>query len=462
MRLWPSIETGGCLAGGWMVISCPATIAPHDPLVSYRGLDQLRVRQNNCSYLASRGNYTDGTSIPKGQRVALTSLKLGQPGFTAIAKSSDQDLLERFIASGDEAAFAGLVRRHSRTVWSVCRRVLAHEQDAEDAFQAVFIVLARKAGLIRQRGAIGSWLYGVAYRVAMRARHSANCRLDRERPVEEPLTTGSPCSEAAFRELQAILDEEVQRLRPKYREAFTLCCLQGLSKTEAARVLGCKAGTVSSQVTRARQLLQKRLARRGISITSALAVVALSPSLVTAAPDALVHTTIQGLKAAKVTAQLSPAALALADGFVRLLAGTKLNIGLAVFLTLLTLAAGTGWAAHQLAGQTDPKVPGLVEEPEECYYDFRGSKPLPAAFMRVGVEAQTIIQPEDAGLRITTPANRKRSDKAGVKLTHRLAGDFEITTGFELLHADEPTGQRGVGFSLYLTTAGPRGSAWSV
>jgi RNA polymerase sigma factor (sigma-70 family) len=358
--------------------------------------------------------------------------------------ADDQELLERYLARRDEAAFATLVQRHSGTVWSVCRRVLHQEQDAEDAFQAVFIILARKASLIRKREAVGSWLYGVAYRTAMRARHSANRRRDRDRQQPVPQAVESSCNEAALRELQGILDEQVQRLWAKYREAFVLCALQGLSKAEAARLLGCTEGTVSSRVTRARQLLQKRLARRGIAITTALAAVALSPTIASAAaPPALVHATIQGVLTGHGTAGLSPAALTLADGFIRALAGTQLKIGFGVVLAFLTL----------VAGQAIPQGAEPVARDDELYCDFRGSKPLPPFVKKVGVDAHTLIKPEDEGLRITLPATRKRTDKAGVKLAHRLAGDFEITTGFEILHADRPTGERGVGFSLYLTTA---------
>ena len=152
--------------------------------------------------------------------------QLAAPGDPAAAP--DADLLDLFRASGDEAAFATLVRRHGPLVMGVCRRVLHHHQDAEDAFQATFLVLVRKAGLVRVDGSLGRWLYGVARRVAGDARRSAARRLARERRAT---TVGhaQPDLEAAWRELQAVLAQEVERLPEKYQLPFVLCCLQGRS-----------------------------------------------------------------------------------------------------------------------------------------------------------------------------------------------------------------------------------------
>ncbi|HEV3117237.1 MAG TPA: sigma-70 family RNA polymerase sigma factor, partial [Gemmataceae bacterium] len=169
----------------------------------------------------------------------------------------------------DEGAFAALLRRHGRLVWSVCRRFLHHEQDAEDAFQATFLVLARRAGCIHKAEAIASWLYGVAYKTAMKAKRRAHKRQidDGQRP---PHVQPKATNDLAWRELQAILDEELQRVPAKYRAPFVLCCLEGRTRREASAELGCGEGTVSSRIARARRLLQKRLTRRGVMLSAVL------------------------------------------------------------------------------------------------------------------------------------------------------------------------------------------------
>ncbi len=265
---------------------------------------------------------------------------------------SDQELLERFRAQHDEAAFTELVRRHGKTVWAVCRRFLQQQQDAEDAFQAVFLVLARKAAAIRKGEAVGSWLYGVACRVALRARQQAL----RRQQLEPPSTPAppEPWQEAACRELQRLLDDEVQRLAEKYRAPFVLCCLQGLSKAEAARALGWKEGTVSGRLAQARQLLQKRLARRGIALSAVLTAGAVAQNAA-AAPPVLLQATVHAALTGKA-ATLAPAASLLADGVLQGMAAAKLKMLLALLLLPL-LAAGALLSALQLG----PEMPADPE-----------------------------------------------------------------------------------------------------
>jgi RNA polymerase sigma factor (sigma-70 family) len=149
---------------------------------------------------------------------------------------SDTQLLQRFSAVRDEAAFAHLVHRHSGLVWGVCQRVLRHQQDAEDAYQATFLILARQAASIRRAETVGGWLYRVAYRVALRADANRSRRRHHETQAANR-THECLSSELAWRELQDVLDAEVQRLPEKYRSPFVLCCLEGQSKADAARHL---------------------------------------------------------------------------------------------------------------------------------------------------------------------------------------------------------------------------------
>jgi RNA polymerase sigma factor (sigma-70 family) len=181
---------------------------------------------------------------------------------------SDGQLLGQFVARRDDAAFAALVHRHGPMVLAVCRRVLRHVQDAEDAFQAAFLVLARKAAVVADREAVAGWLHGVAYRAALGARASAVRRRARELQVEAmPHPVAPP--EDDQRELLELLDRELARLPEKYRLPVVLCELEGRSRKEAARHLGLPEGTLSSRLATARRLLAARLCGRGAAVSAA-------------------------------------------------------------------------------------------------------------------------------------------------------------------------------------------------
>ncbi|HJT78406.1 MAG TPA: sigma-70 family RNA polymerase sigma factor, partial [Gemmataceae bacterium] len=183
---------------------------------------------------------------------------LAAPGAEA---PDDAQLLQRFARERDQHAFAALVQRHGALVWGVCRRVLGHEQDAEDAFQATFLVLARKAGTVRRQEALGAWLYEVAYHVALKARAAAARRRQHEREAGTmPRPDGS--DEQLRQEVRRVLDEELHRLPPRYRRLLVLCDLQGRTHQEAARELGLPPGSVSRHLGRGRELLRERLVRR--------------------------------------------------------------------------------------------------------------------------------------------------------------------------------------------------------
>src|SRR5438128_6879437 len=175
------------------------------------------------------------------------------------AALGDAQLLERYLTRREEAAFAGLVRRHGPMVLGVCRRVLRNAHDAEDAFQATFLVLVRKAASIRPRGMVGNWLYGVAHNTALKAKAMGSKRRAKEREAAARPKPDAPAE--VWQQLQALLDQELQTLPDKYRAPIVLCDPEGKLIKEAARQLGCPLGTIGTRLARGRSLLARRLAQ---------------------------------------------------------------------------------------------------------------------------------------------------------------------------------------------------------
>src|SRR5262245_39592926 len=179
---------------------------------------------------------------------------------------TDGQLLDSFAAHGETAALEALVRRHAPMVWGVCRRVLRNHHDAEDAFQATFLVLVRKAASIYPRAKVGDWLYGVAHQTALKARATRAKRRVRERSVTE-MPEPAVTEPDLWGDLQPLLDLELSRLPEKYRTVIVLCDLGGKTGREASRQLGVPQGTVASRLARARAMLANRLARHGLAVT---------------------------------------------------------------------------------------------------------------------------------------------------------------------------------------------------
>jgi RNA polymerase sigma factor (sigma-70 family) len=253
----------------------------------------------------------------------------------------DGELLHRFAAGRDEAAFNALMQRHGPLVLGVCRRLCGHGHDAEDVFQATFLVLVRKAAALHRRGSLGPWLYTVAYHLALRARSRAIRRAaDREVPE---MPAAQPSSDLAWQELRAVLDEEMHRLPEKYRAPVVLCYLQGKTNEQAAAQLGWPKGTVFTRLTRARDLLRTRLTRRGLALSVGLLVPALAEQATAAVPSTLVTST---LKAALVVAAgpaaggLSAPVAALVEGGMKQMFFKKLKIAVTLLLVLGVLGAG--------------------------------------------------------------------------------------------------------------------------
>jgi RNA polymerase sigma factor (sigma-70 family) len=196
------------------------------------------------------------------------------------ADPSDAQLLRRFVSQQDESAFELLVWRHGPMVYDLCRRVVRDGHDAEDAFQATLLVLARKAASISKHESLGSWLYKVAYRVALRARDGARRRARHERPVANLPAVGDPhaAADASWAELRLVLDEELSQLPEKHREPVVLCYLEGLTNEEAARQLACPVGTLKTRLAQARRLLGARLTRRGLAVGATLATAGVLPA----------------------------------------------------------------------------------------------------------------------------------------------------------------------------------------
>jgi RNA polymerase sigma factor (sigma-70 family) len=264
----------------------------------------------------------------------------------ADAAPSDRELLAQFATRQDEAAFALVVRRHGPMVFRVCRRVLHHEQDAEDAFQATFLVLARKARSVSWQPSAANWLHKAAYHVALRAKAAAARRRARE---AQPCGRASDdaLGELTARELLGVLDEELTGLPERYRAPLVLCYLEGITRDEAARQLGCPLGTLKSRLERGRELLHLRLARRGITLAAALAAAEMGVSAASAAmpPELLETTVMAALSFVTGTAGASPLApqvLALARSALPT-TGTSWKITLVLIFTVVGLAAaGTG------------------------------------------------------------------------------------------------------------------------
>jgi RNA polymerase sigma factor (sigma-70 family) len=276
----------------------------------------------------------------------------------AVEGQSDRQLVGHFVTTKDEAAFAALLQRHGRLVLGVCRSVLHHEQDAEDAFQATFLVLARMAPSIRKRDALASWLYGVALRISMKARQAMKSRRRNERQGGTR-TPEQPVSEAALRELQAVLFQAVGKLPEKYRAPFVLCCLEGKSRAEAAQELGWREGTVSSRIAKARALLESALARRGIALPAAMTAAVIAPGVVSAGLPIALSARAAVAFAAGNGAEAGPApAVALAEGMVQAMLVTKLK-SVAAIVLLLAVLAGAGPLAYSAlqAAERDRAIP---------------------------------------------------------------------------------------------------------
>jgi len=291
-----------------------------------------------------------------------------------LAGLSEGQLLRQFVAGRDEVAFEALVARHGPMVLGVCRRMLGDSHDAADAFQATFLLLVRKAGSLRDADQLGPWLYGVAFKVAARARSSSARRRDRERQEvrSEALEETSVLDQT---DLRGILDEELNRLPEKYRRPLILCYVEGQTHEEAARRLRCTTGMLRGRLDRAREKLRGRLARRGLAPSAALAVTALATeAMAEVVPNSLKETTVLAVSRVLVSraapAAISASVLSLVDGVLRSTLLSKLKL----VTSLLTLGAVFLVALPRVVSR-DEKADQVPDTPTK---EVRRSQPGPA------------------------------------------------------------------------------------
>jgi RNA polymerase sigma-70 factor (ECF subfamily) len=265
---------------------------------------------------------------------------------------ADGQLLERYVLRRDEAAFAALADRYGSLVLGVCERVLQNSHDAEDAFQATFLVLARRADRLDRRGPLGNWLYTVAYRTAAKLKADSIRRHAHERNTFE-MAASTSTEDQSWDELRPVLDEELNQLPEKYRAPLVLCCLEGKSHQQAARELGWPSGSMSRRMTRARELLRRRLVRRGVTVSAALILLLLTKkATATTVPAGLAAVTVRaavqfGSAKAGASMFLGSKSATLAQEIARTALGTTKTSQLArpIVATILLLIIGVSIGA---------------------------------------------------------------------------------------------------------------------
>src|SRR5262245_9301225 len=252
---------------------------------------------------------------------------------------TDGQLLEEYVRRHDDAALAALVQRHGPMVWGVCRRVLRNYHDAEDAFQAAFLVFVRKAASIAAPELLANWLYGVAHQTALKARATVAKRHHRERQVTE-MPEPAATEQSLWNDLPPRLDQELSRLPDLYRAVIVLCDLEGKTRKEAARYLGLPEGTVGSRLARARAMLAKRLVQRGVVLSSgALAAVLWQQVASAGVPASVVSSTIRAATLfaagpAAAAGVICPRVAALTEGMLKAMMLSKLKAAVAAVLVL--------------------------------------------------------------------------------------------------------------------------------
>jgi zinc protease len=370
-----------------------------------------------------------------------------------VAGLGEAQLLERFLARGDEAAFEAILQRHGPMVLGVCRRVLEDPHDIADAFQATFLILVKKARSIRDRDALGTWLYGVARRVAVRARVNARRRRTRERTgigAEGLDVDIGPDRDRSDRlemqELRSTIDDELERLPARYRAPVILCDLEGRTHEQAAAQLGCPVGTVKSRLARGRERLRSRLVRRGIAPSAALLAEVLAAEPAHAVPVELSSLTLGA--ASRIAAGQAIAAGASSAGAATLTKGALRSMFLAKIplATAALVAAALATTGVRALVATGPAVPQPAAVPASA----RAATPAPdppedPAPPERGVERFRLAN----GLKVILRPI-KGSENTAMVVVYSIGGDHD------------PEGRSGLAHSiehLYVTAAAGDGKA---
>jgi RNA polymerase sigma factor (sigma-70 family) len=329
---------------------------------------------------------------------------------------SDSQLLDSFLAANDQAAFEALVRRHGPMILAVCRRVLKNRHDAEDAFQATFLVFVRKAASIQKRELLANWLYGVAHRTAMKARTASARRCKQEARVD-----AMPQTELASPdELIPRLDEALARLPEKYRVPVVLCDLEGMSRPDAARKLGWPVGTVNWRLAKARAMLAKRLSRQGVSLSVGAVAAAFSGERASASlPPALVAETVKAgtsIASGAVGGVISPTVFALTEGVLKTMLVEKLKTGTMMLLAVVLVGAGGLLISRSSLVASEP-TKGEPEVSQASEPPKKDEEPPQPPIVNFRVEAPTLEIARKVGL----AAEQYRKKKALEWLGHELA-----------------------------------------
>lgn len=290
---------------------------------------------------------------------------------------TDRERLERFLATKDELAFEEIVRAHGSMVLSVCRRILNHQQDAEDAYQATFLVLARQAGKIVSRQSLASWLFGVAQRTALNLRRMKTHRdVLEKRKLRDGMTKTECNPQTAWDDAAEVLDEELSRLPEMYRTAVLLCDLEGKSQKEAALDAGCPEGTLSSRLTRGREMLRIRLVRRGIVLSTTALILGLSESARANVPASLISVTVKAAVVSTatpgvMTGIVSDQVVQLSTGVIKAMTFSTMK-QVIVALVLIGLGSfGAGGVYYQMQAAEGKKAATLEKGLQELQGTWR-------------------------------------------------------------------------------------------